>query len=181
MILSETLERLKRIQQRPDHHPEGDVFTHIAIVTRRVLFLGRGEVPELFAAAILHDVGKLTTTSTHPKKGHITHHGHEKASEEFIIDHRCVLQRIFPDCDLDLVTFLVRHHHRARDLSVLRPMKRQTFLDECSTFEHHALVPFVALCQADDMLIPCIGDTTHAEARVFLEKFVVTIRRHEHL
>ena len=75
---------LKNVDQRRDFHPEGDVLTHTSIVFSR---LEKFNDIDLLLAAIFHDIGKDITAGIHPKKGHITHFGHEKISAQIVLDN----------------------------------------------------------------------------------------------
>ncbi|MGM0462831.1 MAG: CCA tRNA nucleotidyltransferase [Fibrobacterota bacterium] len=60
-LLGEVLpevERMKGVEQPPQFHPEGDVFTHTLLVLSHI---GPDPSPELAWAALLHDVGKPET------------------------------------------------------------------------------------------------------------------------
>ena len=68
---------LKNYDQRRDAHPEGNVLKHTIAVTNRAL--KTGDI-DFAIAALFHDIGKDETAGIHPKKGHITHYGHEHVS-----------------------------------------------------------------------------------------------------
>lgn len=75
------------VPQEPEWHPEGDVAEHTAYVMNEAariadeLKLSADEKEILMYAALLHDVGKPSTTKTLMKNGveRITSHGHEEA------------------------------------------------------------------------------------------------------
>src|SRR5215475_7736168 len=62
------LRALADVPQQPDYHAEGDVLTHTRMVGEALVALEEWRSPEpverdtLFAAALLHDVGKATCT-----------------------------------------------------------------------------------------------------------------------
>lgn len=66
------LEALQLVPQPPEHHPEGDAYTHTMLVmdAAKDLFAK----PEVMWAAMLHDVGKAVT---YKELGNL--HGHEEA------------------------------------------------------------------------------------------------------
>ena len=66
------VEALKGIAQNPMHHSEGDAYVHTLMVLKNAK---PGIVNQL--AALLHDVGKATTTEE--KEGKITSYGHDEA------------------------------------------------------------------------------------------------------
>ena len=83
--LQKRVYNLKKIDQRRDYHPEGNVLKHTIYAVERAL--KTGDI-DLAIAAMLHDVGKDETSGIHPKKGHITHWGHEKVSAKLIKKYR---------------------------------------------------------------------------------------------
>ncbi len=72
---------LKKYDQRRDKHPEGNVLKHTIAVTNRAL--KTGDI-DFAIAALFHDIGKDETAGIHPKKGHITHWGHEHVSAKLV-------------------------------------------------------------------------------------------------
>ena len=76
---------LKKIKQRKDYHPEGNVLKHTIYAVERAL--KTGDI-DLAIAAMLHDVGKDETSGIHPKKGHETHWGHEEVSSKLVKKYR---------------------------------------------------------------------------------------------
>jgi len=73
------IDSLKRIDQRPDYHPEGNVYIHTKVVTNR---LSKTKDINLILSGFLHDTGKDRTTET--KDGIIRQPGHEKYSAELL-------------------------------------------------------------------------------------------------
>lgn len=83
--LPKELADLIGIPQDPTHHPEGDAWVHTLLVMdamSRILsregIIGERRVTLMFAA-MLHDVGKATTTQWHPEKQKWTSYGHAEA------------------------------------------------------------------------------------------------------
>ena len=72
--------------QGPEYHAEGDVWTHTVMVCESLVGLAgwRALAPEaralVFAAALLHDLGKPATTRSEPG-GRITSRGHSGRGE----------------------------------------------------------------------------------------------------
>lgn len=66
------IDALRHVPQPPEHHPEGDAYTHTLLVmdAAKEMF----SKPETMWAAMLHDVGKAVTYEAH---GNL--HGHEEA------------------------------------------------------------------------------------------------------
>ena len=65
--LLQLLQDLDGVQQNPRHHPEGDALYH----SLQVFGVAQREHddPELWAAALLHDVGKAVDRATHAEVG----------------------------------------------------------------------------------------------------------------
>ncbi|MCP4675023.1 MAG: HD domain-containing protein [Deltaproteobacteria bacterium] len=61
------LQPLARVHQEPDFHPEGDALFHSLQVFERAKT--ESDDPEIWAAALLHDVGKTLTISEHAEVG----------------------------------------------------------------------------------------------------------------
>ena len=77
------LERLRYIEQDPVWHPEGDVWTHTEIVvqnasdTANLISYFKEPRVQLIFAALLHDIGKGTTSEISKTSGRIIHPKHE--------------------------------------------------------------------------------------------------------
>jgi hypothetical protein len=74
------IENLRNVQQRPDKHPEGNVFIHTRIVVDR---LAKYNSVPLSWAGMFHDIGKDVTTAIGPG-GHLQAIGHELVSADSI-------------------------------------------------------------------------------------------------
>jgi tRNA nucleotidyltransferase (CCA-adding enzyme) len=87
---------LKFVQQRPDYHPEGDVFEHTKQALDAAAQLEYSDDAEkltLMLAALCHDLGKVT--KTHIKEdGTISSHGHAQESAKIA---KIFLERYFND------------------------------------------------------------------------------------
>jgi len=73
---------LKRIEQSPQHHPEGNVWNHtMQVVDMAAQNRIKSQEPDVFMwAALLHDLGKAPTTKL--RKGRITAYDHDKVGAE---------------------------------------------------------------------------------------------------
>ena len=73
------LEQTVGLEQDPEYHPEGDVWTHtMEVLDRAAGYRGKAEQPYPFMMlALTHDLGKITTTEF--VKGRIHAYGHESA------------------------------------------------------------------------------------------------------
>jgi len=80
------LRAMDGVPQDPVHHAEGDVLIHTRMVVEALIAhpawrdLPPAERSVLFAAALLHDVGKSTTTKVGPD-GQVTAEGHARQGE----------------------------------------------------------------------------------------------------
>lgn len=103
------LRGLDQVPQDPRWHPEGDVWTHTLLVIQN---LPADATFAMSLAALLHDVGKASTTVV-LDTGAISARGHEGVSEK--ISH-VILDALGADEQLKKeVTFLVRHHMTAHN------------------------------------------------------------------
>ena len=86
----EVLLKLKGVEQNPKYHPEGNVWIHtMMVIDEAAKRRSRSKDSKAFMwAALLHDVGKLTTTKL--RRGRITSYNHDKAglqiAEDFLTD-----------------------------------------------------------------------------------------------
>jgi tRNA nucleotidyltransferase (CCA-adding enzyme) len=102
------ISNLIRIEQSPQHHPEGSVWNHTLLVLDNAAALKeQSEDRRVFMwAALLHDIGKTPTTKL--RKGRITSYDHDKAGEgmarEFLKFFNC------PEDFIQRVSRLVRWH-----------------------------------------------------------------------
>ncbi len=80
--------KLKKTEQSPVHHPEGNVWNHtLMVVDQAAKYKDRSKNATVFMwAALLHDIGKPSTTRE--KKGKITAYEHDlvgaKLAKEFL-------------------------------------------------------------------------------------------------
>ncbi|MFH0910077.1 MAG: CCA tRNA nucleotidyltransferase [Planctomycetota bacterium] len=111
---------LRGLPQPEAFHPEGDVFTHTALMLDA---LPAGSDPALAWAALLHDVGKAGTLSLTDR---IRFHEHP---EEGARSSRAILERLRrPSVLVEGVTALVRGHMRLASLQEMREAKRRRAL-----------------------------------------------------
>jgi hypothetical protein len=75
------IDRMKDVDQRPDAHPEGNVFVHTKTVVNR---LAKYQDMDLSLAGIFHDLGKFDVADIHPVTGYPLHSDHEKASVHYV-------------------------------------------------------------------------------------------------
>ncbi len=119
----------KGVDQPPQFHPEGDVFTHVRIMLGRLR--GAGEV--LAWSVLLHDIGKPVTRSV-DRDGRIRFNGHEVVGERMARD---LLARLrFSNAKADAICACVANHMTFKDAPEMRVARlkrllaRETFDDE---------------------------------------------------
>jgi tRNA nucleotidyltransferase (CCA-adding enzyme) len=120
---------LKNFDQRRDFHPEGDVLTHTSIVFSR---LEKFNDIDLLLAAIFHDIGKDITAGIHPKKGHITHFGHEKISAQIVLDNSDLIKNL--GGDVNMVHDIIRNHMKIKIIDQMGE-KKQNKLKNMACFD----------------------------------------------
>lgn len=115
------LEALKGCEQGADMHPEGDVFTHTALVLDN---LPPDPPPALALAALLHDIGKPRTLSH--EGGRIRFIGHQKVGAEMAGE---ICRRLRYSSELtDRVVELVDHHMMFMDVAKMKPSTLKRFV-----------------------------------------------------
>jgi putative nucleotidyltransferase with HDIG domain len=126
-ILLPEIERMKGVEQSPEHHPEGDVFKHT------LLTLSHLEAPTetLAYGCLLHDVGK--PVCFHKEADHITFYGHTDRGAEMA---EAILKRLKRGrAAWERVGYLVKNHLRHTQapkmrLSTLKRFLREDGIDE---------------------------------------------------
>ena len=116
--LQKRVYNLKNFGQRLDKHPEGNVLKHTIKVVNRSI---KDDDIDIAIAAMFHDIGKDETAGIHPKKGHITHFGHEKVSAGLVKKYKKWIESV--DGNTANVYYIVRNHMKYKQLSVMRPKK----------------------------------------------------------
>ena len=116
-------------EQSPEHHPEGDVFTHIRLMLSQ---LPADADTTLIWSVLMHDIAKPVTQSR--DEGRIRFLGHEKVGADMTLE---VLNRLrFSKAESAAVKTCVRHHMQLKDAQQMRAATlrklflRPTFLDE---------------------------------------------------
>ena len=125
------------VEQPPEFHPEGDVFTHTQIMLKMMPIKPS---PTLAWSVLLHDVGKPVTQTFEDR---IRFNLHDKAGAHLA---RRICERFrFSNEDTDRVVTLVENHMRLEGLSEMREARRIRFLKEPYVPE------LLALCRLDCM------------------------------
>lgn len=122
------VEAMRGVSQPPQHHPEGDVFVHTALVLDNVPpsnDLPVEDQEDLLLGALLHDVAKPATRSVAPD-GRIRFHGHESQGADVAT---ALLERLkLPRKRIERVVELVGTHMQFPSLPLMRTAKLRRFL-----------------------------------------------------
>jgi poly(A) polymerase len=135
---------LRGVEQSPQHHPEGDVFTHT------MLLLGGLEAPSetLALGALLHDIAKPACAERHDD-GRITFYGHCDQGADMAV---AVCQRLRRSREVwERVEYLVRHHLRHVEAEKMRASTLKRFLSEEGIEELLALVRLDVLASSKNL------------------------------
>jgi len=118
---------LKGVEQPPEFHPEGDVWTHT------LLLLGQLENASatLALGALLHDIGK---PATFQKADRIRFNDHEKVGAALAEE---LLRRLkFSNDDLTRICALVKQHMTFKDVKQMRMATLKKFMRQPHFSEH---------------------------------------------
>lgn len=121
---------LKGVEQPPEFHPEGDVWTHTLLMLDGL----EEPSPPLAWGVLLHDVGKPRTFR---RTDRIRFHGHVAAGLE-LAESICARLR-FSNVDTDRVLALIRNHMKMADVPSMRPGKQRRFVEQPYFDDHLAL------------------------------------------
>ena len=124
------IEALQGVQQPPQFHPEGDVWTHTLMLLEQL------ENAPLHVAlgALFHDVGKPATFQLTDR---IRFNEHEKVGATMTEE---ILERLkYPRETIDRVVALVHQHMTFKDTQNMRPSTLKRFLRQPHFEEHLAL------------------------------------------
>jgi putative nucleotidyltransferase with HDIG domain len=142
-ILLPEIERMKGVEQSPEHHPEGDVFKHT------LLTLSHLETPTetLAYGCLLHDVGK--PVCFHQEAGRITFYGHTDRGAEMA---EAILKRLKRGrAAWERVAYLVKNHLRHTQAPKMRLSTLKRFLREEGIDELLELARIDALSSSGDL------------------------------
>jgi poly(A) polymerase len=136
-LLAQVLPEIKRMQgveQPPQYHPEGDVWTHTLMLLDQ---LPAGAIATLAWAMLLHDVGKPATfTPPDPARpgDRIRFNGHVDVG---VAIARTILTRLrFSNEDCEQILALVKHHMQFGDVVQMKQSTLKRFL-RLPKFEEH--------------------------------------------
>ena len=135
--LQKRVYNLKNFGQRLDKHSEGNVLKHTIMVVNRSI---KDDDIDIAIAAMFHDIGKDETAGIHPKKGHITHFGHEKVSASLSKKYRNWIESVGGNAAN--VYYIVKNHMKFKQLDnmgIKKVMKLKAFraFDKLSKFSKH--------------------------------------------
>lgn len=134
---------MRGVEQSPDFHPEGDVFTHT------LLLLNNLDAPTetLALGALLHDVAKPLCQQR--KEHRITFYGHSETGATMAV---AICQRLKRSRDTwERVEYLVKNHLRALSAPDMRASTLKRFLREEGIEELLELVRLDALASNGDL------------------------------
>jgi putative nucleotidyltransferase with HDIG domain len=134
--------RMKGVEQPPEFHPEGDVWTHTLIM----LDLMRDPSPTLAWGVLLHDVGKPPTFR---RADRIRFDGHVEAGMEIA---REILTRFHLSNDqIEQVVLLVANHMKFKDAPRMKESTLKRFM-RLPQFEEHLELHRVDCASSHNML-----------------------------
>jgi poly(A) polymerase len=142
-VLLPEIDAMKGVEQSPDYHPEGDVFTHT------MLTLSHLDSPKetLAYGCLLHDVGKPVCIRR--DEGRITFYGHTEKGAEMAEE---VLKRLKRSRGTrERVAYLVRSHLRHMQAPQMRLSTLKRFLGEDGIDELLELTRIDALSANGDL------------------------------
>jgi poly(A) polymerase len=142
-ILLPEIEAMKGVEQSPDYHPEGDVFTHT------MLTLSHLDSPSetLAYGCLLHDVGKPVCIRRDGER--LTFYGHTETGAEMAVE---ILKRLKRSrATWERVAYLVRNHLRHTQAANMRLSTLKRFLGQPGIEELLELTRIDALSSNGDL------------------------------
>ncbi len=118
---------LKGVQQPPEFHPEGDVWTHTMIMLEGL----KEPALDLALGVLLHDIGKPATFRIAER---IRFDGHVEKGVE--LAHRMLMRLRYPHSVIEQVEALIANHMRFKDVPKMRESKIKRFL-RMPKFDQH--------------------------------------------
>jgi poly(A) polymerase len=150
--------RMKGIEQPPQFHPEGDVWTHTLLMLEQ---LPAGSSPTLAWGVLLHDVGKPPTfTPPSGPDGRIRFDEHVEVGTRMAED---ICRRLrFSNEDTEQIAALVANHLRFKDVKQMKLSTLKRFV-RLKRFEEH-----LELHRLD-----CLSSHRNLDAYNFVSRFLV--------
>lgn len=156
------LSKLRAVPQSPQHHPEGNVWNHtLLVVDEAAKVKDQSKNPKAFLwAALLHDIGKTTTTKI--RKGRITAYDHDTVGASLA---REFLAQFSQDSAwIEEVCWLIRYH-----MQILYVVKGLRFAD-IDGMKRHTDIHEVALLGLCDRMGR--GKNNQAEEEENIKRFL---------
>lgn len=142
-VLLPEIDAMKDVEQSPDYHPEGDVFTHTMLTLSHL----NSPTETLAYGCLLHDVGKPVCIRR--DEGRITFYGHTEKGAEMAEE---VLKRLKRSRGTrERVAYLVRSHLRHMQAPQMRLSTLKRFLGEDGIDELLELTRIDALSANGDL------------------------------
>ncbi len=126
------VKNLQGVEQPPQYHPEGDVWTHTMIMLEG---LPAGCTPTLAMGVLLHDIGKPGTFERAPDR--IRFNGHVELGVE--IAERICRRLRYSNAETEQILALVENHMRFAHVKEMRQSKLKRFVRMDGFDEHMAL------------------------------------------
>lgn len=118
---------MEGVEQPPQFHPEGDVFTHTRLMLDRVAPTERSI--ELMLAILLHDVGKPPTAGIGPGADGIDRIRFDRHDTVGALLTEDILRRLrYPNAVIQTVAHCVRNHMRFMHVQDMRRAKRRALI-----------------------------------------------------
>lgn len=137
------VEALKGVEQSPDYHPEGDVFTHTLLLLEKL----DHPTETLALGALLHDIAKPLCQGRSGRR--ITFYGHCEKGAEMAV---AICQRLkCSRATWERVAYLVKNHLKPLDAPDMRVSTLKRFLREDGIKELLELVRIDALSSSGDL------------------------------
>ena len=121
------IKALQGVQQPPEFHPEGDVWTHLLLMLDQL----RAPAASLALGVLLHDVGKPPTFRIADR---IRFDGHAEVGAQMA--QKRLRQLRFSNEDVEQITALVANHMRFKDVLHMRTSTLKRFL-QLPRFNEH--------------------------------------------
>ena len=157
---------LKQTEQSKKYHPEGSVWNHTLLVLDEAAKVReKSKYPESFMwAALLHDIGKPTTTRV--RRGKVTSYDHDKEGE--VLSNEFLQFFIEDDDFIQKVAGLVRYH-----MHILYVLKGLPYGDIQGLIARVDIEDMALLCRCDRL-----GRTgvNKSEVEEEYHRFIQTLR-----
>lgn len=159
------LNALKNAEQSPKFHPEGSVWNHtLLVVDQAAQRRKESSDPRAFMwAALLHDIGKPSTTAV--RNGRITSYNHDAAGA--ILTEKFLEEFLESEEFIDKVYYLVRYH-----MQVLYAVKGLPLLDIAGIKENSDAREVMLLCLCDRLgRLGASRETEEEQIKLFLKRY----------